>query len=282
MAQSNRACHGEGAMTSSSDLETIASADGTQIAYKRTGRGPPLVLVHGTSADHTSWNAITPHLADHVTLYAMVRRGRGKSGDTDEYALDREAEDVASLVETIGETVVLFGHSFGALCALEAALRTNTLRGLVLYEPVIPVDGHDLYDDHVLAEMQSLLDEGETEAMLLLFLREVVDLSADQIDALRASPAWPSRVNAAHTVLREAAVEEGYVFDPRRFAELTTPTLLLTGSESAASITDATTAIAKALPNSRIVTLEGQEHVAYYTAPELFAETVLEFAREVS
>ncbi|WP_336360130.1 alpha/beta fold hydrolase [Haladaptatus sp. ZSTT2] len=245
------------------------------------GRGPPLVLVHGTSADHTSWRAISPLLADHVTLYAMIRRGRGESGDAAEYALEREAEDVVALVEAIDQPVVLFGHSFGGLCALEAAVQTNTLCGLILYEPAIPMRGH-LYDDEVLAEMQSLLTGGANEQMLHLFLREIAELSGDQIDALCASPAWPSRVKAAHTVLREAYAEEAYVFDPRRFAAVTTPTILLAGGNSPSSFRDATAAVADALPNSRIVTLDGQEHVAYYTNPELFVETVLGFIEQVA
>lgn len=95
---------------------TVVSAGGTEIAYERTGSGPPLVLVHGTSADHVSWDGIRSVLEEDRTVYAIDRRGRGESGDGAEYDLEREFEDVTAVVESVGEPVALFGHSFGALC----------------------------------------------------------------------------------------------------------------------------------------------------------------------
>jgi len=93
-------------------------------AFKKTGGGPPLVLVHGTTADHTRWNPVLPELEKHFTVYAMDRRGRGKSGDNDHYTLEREFEDVVAVVEAAGSDVNLLGHSFGALCAMDAAMST--------------------------------------------------------------------------------------------------------------------------------------------------------------
>lgn len=258
-------------------MESIISADGTRIAFERTGSGPPLVLVHGTSADHTRWEPIRPELAEHFTVYALDRRGRGESGDAPEYALEREFEDVAAVVESIDAPVVLLGHSYGALCSLEAALRTDNVRTLVLYEPPFPVGDHRIYDPEVLAEIEARLDDGRDEQALTVFLQRVAGLPPAELDALRAAPNWPGRVAAAHTVYRETKAPAEYEFDPARFAGLTTPTLLLSGSESAPFLRDATASLHEALPDSRVVVLEGLAHAAMNTAPDRFLEEVLSF-----
>src|SRR5438270_592473 len=91
------------------------------IATTRTGHGPPLVLVHGTTADHTRWAPLLPVLDELFTVHAVDRRGRGASGDDPDHAIEREFEDVAAVVDAIAEPVHLLGHSYGAICALEAA-----------------------------------------------------------------------------------------------------------------------------------------------------------------
>lgn len=258
-------------------METVTSADRTLIVYERTGNGPPLVLVHGTTADHTRWEPVRPSFEEQFTVYAIDRRGRGESGDSAEYELKREFEDVAAVVDAIDEPVTLLGHSYGALCSLEAALRTDNLRELVLYEPPIPVGDHELYAEEVLTEMRSLLEDGENEQALVLFLQEVAMLAPSQVDALRSAPNWPARVKAAHTSYRETQAPATYQLDSDRLAEVTTPTLLLVGGESPPFFRDATKALDRALPNSRIVTLDGQGHVGMNTAPDLFISEVLAF-----
>lgn len=263
-------------------METVTSADGTPIAYERTGSGPPLVLVHGTTADHTRWEPVLPPLEERFTVYAMDRRGRGESGDAAKYDLEREFDDVVAVVDSIDDPVVLLGHSYGALCSLEASLRTDTLRALVLYEPPIPVGDHELHDEDELARMKAMLDDGEDERALILFLREVADIPSAQIDVLQSAPNWPTRVAAAHTAYRETEAPGNYEFEPARFEQMRTPTLLLSGGESPTWFRDATAALDAALPDSRVVVLEGQEHVAMNTAPDLFIETVLTFISELS
>jgi pimeloyl-ACP methyl ester carboxylesterase len=118
---------------------TTVSPDGTSIACWRSGQGPALVLVHGGTNDHTYWNPLLPTLTPHFTVYAMDRRGRGGCGDATAYALEREFEDVVAVVDNIGEPAHLLGHSYGALCALEAARLTPNVAKLMLYEPpVVP------------------------------------------------------------------------------------------------------------------------------------------------
>ncbi|MFD1512859.1 alpha/beta fold hydrolase [Halomarina rubra] len=265
-------------------METVTSADGTTIAYERTGRGPPLVLVHGSAGDHTRWElfGVRERLAEEHTVYAVDRRGRGESGDAPEYAIEREFEDVAAVVDAIDEPAAVLGHSYGATCAMEAALRTDAVDRLVLYEPDLVVD--DLLDDlesrGVLADLKTRLDAGDDEGALVRFLADVAELDPAEVDALRAAPNWPDRVAAAHTLYRETVAPREYTFDPTRFESLTTPTLLLTGSESPAYLRASTDLARDSLPNCRVVVFEGHGHVAMNTAPERFVEAVLTFCRE--
>ena len=261
-------------------MESVTSADGTPIAFEHTGSGPPLVLVHGMAGNHARWELfnIRPTLSEHTTVYAIDRRGHGESGDANEYALVLEFEDVAAVVDSIDDPVNLLGHSHGGLCVLEAALRTDNLRTLIVYEPAGPWEEH-LYSEKLYEELETLVEDGENEQALLLFLREVVELPESQIDDLRAAPNWSARVAEAPTLPREYRSPTTYEFDPERFADMTTPTLLLVGGESPQWAKEATDALNDALPKSRISVLEGQGHLAMNTAPDLFIDEVLAFIR---
>lgn len=239
-------------------MDRVISADGTPIAYHRLGSGPPLLLVPGSgAANPIAWTNVIPTLLKHFTVYAVDRRGRGESGDSPTYTIEREFEDIAAVVEATGEPANLLGHSFGALCALEAALLTSSVRRLILYEPAFTLPGVTLY-------------------------QEVAQIPEDEIEQLKATPAWATRLATAHTLPREARAEDEYTFDGQRFRRLHVPTLLLAGSESPPFLQAAMRALDDSLPNSRIAILPGQQHLAMYTAPELFLETILPFllARE--
>src|SRR5271155_4043073 len=113
---------------------TVVSPDGTTIGCFQRGLGPALVLLHGTGADASRWARALPPMEKHFTVYAVERRGRGASGDAGAYALEREVEDVLAVLENIDSAATLLSHSFGGLCALEAATRSPHLTRLVLYE----------------------------------------------------------------------------------------------------------------------------------------------------
>jgi pimeloyl-ACP methyl ester carboxylesterase len=258
-------------------VEQITSKDGTLLAYARSGQGPPLVLVHGATADHTRWAPVSPALEQHYTLYALDRRGRGGSGDAANYALEYEYADVVTIVEMIGTPVNLLGHSFGAACALEAVLSTRSVARLILYEP--PPSGVRGTLSQASAErMRADLASGNHDAVVTTFLQEVAGVPAHELQLLRSAPAWQARVAAAHTILREIeALEQSPPFDAHRFAGMATPTLLLLGGDSPAFYRYHITALHAALVNSRIVEMPGQRHVAMNTAPELFVREVLSF-----
>src|SRR5688572_22738985 len=177
----------------------FTSRDGTQIACEKSGAGPALVLVHGTSADRTRWAPVLPALSERFTVYACDRRGRGASGDGPAYAIEREFEDVAAVVDGIGGPVDLLGHSYGAICALEAAARTQNLQRLVLYEPPIPA-GVPITPPGVVDRLQALLDAGDRDGVVTTFLREVPRAPPDQLDRMRSLPAWQARIGAAGTI----------------------------------------------------------------------------------
>jgi pimeloyl-ACP methyl ester carboxylesterase len=257
-------------------MQTIHSSDGTRIAYQQSGQGSPLILVHGTTADHTRWAPILPNLEQHFTVYAVDRRGRGGSGDADQYVIEREFEDIVALINSIDEPVFLLGHSYGAICSLEAARRTTHVRKLVLYEPPIPT-GIEIYPHEVVNRIQALLDDGDREGALITFMQDIVHVPPHEMETLRSSPSWSARIAAAHTILREMRGSNEYVFEPAHFSNLTTPTLLLLGGDSPAFFKAATEAVHAALPNSQVHVMPGQQHAAINTAPELFTREVYEF-----
>lgn len=257
-------------------MQTATSQDGTRIAYWRGGSGPPLVLVHGTTADHTRWARIRPRLEDAFTVYAMDRRGRGGSGDAAGYAIEREFEDVAAVVDAIGQPVFLLGHSYGAICSLEASLLTDGVQRLILYEPPIPT-GVPLYPPGAPERIQSLVDAGEPEAGLEIFFREVVRMPDEAFETYRALPVWPTRIALAPTIPRELVVDRSYQFRPERFTGISTPTLLLLGGNSPPAFRQAIEMLDAALPASQVAVVPLQQHVAMDTAPDLFLSEVTRF-----
>ncbi len=262
-------------------MENIVSKDGTPIAYQRTGAGPPLVLVHGTLSSHGGWAAILPILEKQFTVYAIDRRGRGESGDALDYAVEREFEDVAALVDAIGENVNLLGHSFGGLCVLEAALLTPNLRRLIVYEPPsLPVPGVPLYPEGIVDRLEALLDAGDRENVVITVFRDLVRMPSDELEQFKVSPRFAAWVAAAHTVPRETRAEEEYRFVPERFKHLHVPTLLLVGGDSPQEVKTTIDSWHAALPNSHVKVLPGQQHVAQVTAPDLFMREIEAFLLE--
>ena len=206
-------------------------------------------------------------------MFAVDRRGRGRSGDATNYALKREYEDVVAVVEAAGEGVNVLGHSYGGVCALEAALLTDGIRKLVLYEPPM---GY-LTPPHVVYRLHTLLEEGRRDELLGYFMREVAGLPPDQVELLRSLPVWEARLDAADTIPREERASREYVFDPARFRDLDVPTLYLQGGDSSEPFKAAGEALQSALPDCRVAVMPGQQHAAMDTATDLFTAHVLSF-----
>jgi pimeloyl-ACP methyl ester carboxylesterase len=263
----------------------VTSADGTQIAVFESGEGRPLVLVPGTSADHTTWRLVGPLLAPHFAVHAVDRRGRGASGDAPLYALEREYEDVAAVVDAVasrwGGPVDLLGHSYGGNVAFGATLLTSSVRRLVLYEGwPMPDIADRTTSPEILAQLDDLLASGHREQMMEAFFRRIVHYTDDEIATVKAAPSWPGRVASAHTVPREIRAFGEQGLDVAQAACIGIPVLLLVGSASPEAIQGKPREVAAALPDARIVELEGQGHMANITAPELTARVLLEFLND--
>jgi pimeloyl-ACP methyl ester carboxylesterase len=263
----------------------VRSTDGTEIAVFVSGNGRPLVVVPGTTSDHTTWRFALPYLEGHVAVHAVDRRGRGSSGDGPDYSIAKEYADVAAVVDAAaaatGSRVDLLGHSYGGNIAFGAATLTTNIRRLVLYEGWPPPDiAHRALPSEVMARLNSLLAQGRPEQMLETFYREIAKMSEQEISGIKAAPTWPARVAAAITVPRELLAFGQQAFDPAWAAKIAVPVLLLVGADSPAEIKADPEVVAAALPDARIQVLDGQMHMAHLSDPETFAGQVLGFLQD--
>lgn len=252
----------------------VTASDGTPIAVWEEGAGPPFVLVHGSLQDHTISAAFIAELRENFTTFAMDRRGFGASGDSTDYAIEQEFEDVAAVVDAVaartGSPPVLWGHSYGASLAMGGATLTRNIRQMILYEPSLGLT----YPEGWVETLEKTLSEGDGEAAIVLVFRDVLGFTDDEIDAMRSGPEWNRRVAVAPTVAREARAEEGWTYRPGQFDAITARTALLAGSQSPPELKRATEAAAAALPGARTHVLDGHAHIAHRTDPAMVAALV--------
>ena len=262
----------------------IRSRDGTPIAVFGSGDGPPLLLVHGAAADHTTFRVLGPLLEPMFTTYAIDRRGRGASGDTAPYAIEREFEDVAAVAVAVardaGGPVDVFGHSYGGRCALGAALLTPDIRRVISYEGAPTPPGERYGDASLAATLQALADAGQNEALLVRFLTDVVGMTAPELERYRADPVWARRVAAAPTIARELAVEAGDAAGLDRLGQVRQPVLQILGGDSKREFGAATAALDDRLADGLIVIIPGAKHAAHHTHPVAVVEAVTAFLTE--
>ncbi|WP_276246186.1 alpha/beta fold hydrolase [Haladaptatus sp. YSMS36] len=267
------------------EIATVTSADGTKIAYERSGTGPPLVLVHGAMFDRSIWELgdVRALLAEHATVYALDRRNHGDSESSDDFSPAAQFADVVAVVESIDEPVHLLGHSSGANYALWAAPQIDNLRSLILHEPAAPPDegGGDALKE-TMASMVGLLDSGQNEQALAMVVGEFAQFAPAELDVLRSSSVWDAHVDRfPQTLLPELEGAREYEWwNLAPFEDLSTPTLLLVGSESGHK--GMTERLHETMPNSRLATFEGYGHAAHLVTPDRYTDQVLSFIREVN
>ncbi|SOC53782.1 alpha/beta fold hydrolase [Ornithinimicrobium cerasi] len=256
-------------------METLTTPAGMSLSYERSGSGPPLVLVHGALSDHrTNWALVQPTLSRRFTVLALARRGRGSTEATEGHGVPDEADDLLALIEAVGEPVFLLGHSYGAQCALAAALRMpqERLRKLVVYEPPDP----ERVSRDVLARLEVAAASGAWEAFAETFLHDLVSVPEPELAELRESDLWPAIVADARASLADLRALTAYRFEAGRFQDLRVPVLLQVGADSPRHLY-VTDVLAAALPDARVTVLPGQAHEAMTTAPELYCASVTEF-----
>jgi pimeloyl-ACP methyl ester carboxylesterase len=257
---------------------TITSADGTKLAARRSGRGSPLVLVHGANGDLDTFALIEGALAERHTVWVYSRRGRGGSSDGADYGLQREVEDVLAVLAATGDRAHLLGHSGGAVYCLLTAQQTRSLRSLVLYEPPLRLDNLDDSDRTVIDDIQSALDTGHPDQALELFC-PIAGIVDHEIQALRSlAPVW-NRLQAG-VLLAPREIKAGLEEAREQFAAFEppdVPTLYLYGEATQAPIFPTLDEVAVLLPNAQLHGLARQRHLAFAFDPTTFTQAVLTF-----
>jgi pimeloyl-ACP methyl ester carboxylesterase len=254
-------------------LEKIPSSGGASIAIERTGRGKPLLVVHGTASSRQRWFLTAPALGEGRELILMDRRGRGDSSDGSIYSIEQEFDDVAAVVSHIGKPLDILAHSYGAMITLGAALRLKGVDNIILYEPPLnplPPDS-DLPD-----RIEACIKRGDLEGGLRLFLTQVGVSDAEQAK-LRELPNWPQRLTIVPTIPREMREARRLSFSPEHLKKISTRILLQLGSDSPPRFGIAIDELKKCLPNATVEILPGQKHQAMDTAPVLFVKSVRTF-----
>jgi pimeloyl-ACP methyl ester carboxylesterase len=264
-------------------MRTTHSGDGTKIAYDTAGSGPVLVLVDGALCTRRigPGKGLARLLARDFTVINYDRRGRGDSEDADEYAVEREVEDLEAVIEAAGGPAFVFGQSSGAVLALYAAARSPQVTRLAVYEaPFIVDDTRAPTGPEYHQQLTDLLAHAKRGPAVRLFLR-LVGLPPLVIGGLRLTPLWPRLKAIAHTLPHDSLItvehQQGRPLSPGLWAGATTPTLVLCGGASEAWMRNGMQALADALPDATLRTLEGQTH---NLRPKMVAPHLVRFFAE--
>jgi pimeloyl-ACP methyl ester carboxylesterase len=264
---------GSASSASAGELQ-VRSRDGTPIAFECSGSGPELLIVHGGTGDRTRWLPMLPYLSKDFTVCAMDRRAHGRSGDTLPYSLQKEAEDIAAVVQSRGRPVTVLGHSFGGVAVYEAALITPAISRLILYEPPIAVGD----DSKVLDQMELLIASGDRDGATRAFMTGIVGVSPAGLARMQAQPSWPKLAASIDYSARQHRALMAYRWDPAGAKAMHKPVLLISGSRTTgADLLDSLKRLSEALPNRQLITLEGQEHNAMDDDRERLASVIRDF-----
>jgi pimeloyl-ACP methyl ester carboxylesterase len=258
-------------------MAVVISKDGTRIGFDREGQGPPLLLVDGAMC-YRGQGPMTPlaaKLAAHFTVFTYDRRGRGESGDTQPWSIEREVEDIAAIVRQAGQPVYLYGISSGAVLALEAAHRGVPIRKLALYEAPLIVDGTRApLGNDFLPRMQALIAANRRGDAVKMFMK-AVGVPAIGVLFMRFMPVWKKLTGIGHTLPYDLGMttpyQQGQPLAVGRWSGASMPVLVMDGGKSPAWMRNAQAGIAKVLPHASARTLPGQNHMvgADAIAPQL-------------
>jgi pimeloyl-ACP methyl ester carboxylesterase len=255
-------------------METVTSADGTTIALDRTGDGPPVVLVCGGSVDRMSNAGLAAALTDRFTVLNYDRRGRGDSGDTPPYQVQREVEDIDAVIAAAGGTAHLYGSSSGAALALEAAANGVPVDRLALWEPPYIPEGVPRPPADTAKTYTELVDADRRGDAVEFFMSKVVGLPDEFVAQARSSPFWGAQEALAHTLAYDATIMADYTLPAERAAKVEVPTIAMAGGASFPWMSDTARALADVLPHGEVRILEGQTHDV---SPDVMASVLTNF-----
>jgi pimeloyl-ACP methyl ester carboxylesterase len=258
-------------------IHRVVSSDGTEIAGRVRGDGPPLVLVHGGLGDgNPDTNFMLPFLAEHFTCYFMSTRGRAVSAEHSDHSRERMYEDVAAFVEGIGGSVSVFGHSSGATWVLGgAALAAATCRAIALYEPALPVTRPTVSDEAYAAMRTAVAEDRSTDAVSIA-LDEIIEVTDEE----RALFALPGVVELCAPILPVSVRELPELnrpVDTDSLERLTMPVLLLEGTRSGTHFKDASRHLDEKLDHARVIAITGAGHLGPLTHAEAVSQELISF-----
>ncbi len=244
-------------------MNTVTSKDGTQIAYDKAGSGPALVLV-GATPDRSANTQLVELLSPHFTVYNYDRRGHGESGDTQPWAMEREIEDLETVIDKAGGSAFIYGSSGNGIFALHAAGHglSDKMKKLAVWEPPFIVDDSrpPLPKDYK-EQLTKLLKEDRRGDMVELFLTKAVGMPAEFVTPMRSMPMWPAFEAMAHTLIYDATIAGDFSLPAKLMAQVKVPTLVLDGGQASWPwLRNGLDALAKVLPHVERRTLEGQPH----------------------
>ena len=272
-----------GGVTVGAEQGSVRSKDGTTIAYEKTGQGRVVILVAATLADRGSTKRFAKLLSEQYTVINYDRRGRGTSGDTHPYAVEREVEDIEALIEKSGGPVFLFGSSSGSV-ALEAATQLGTkVKGLFMYEPPFIVDQSRLPMPNDLSnEITEFVAAGRRNDAVKLFFAKGMGIPPFGVALMRfLMPGWSKMTAMAHTLPYDLAIlaetQTGQPLPKERWVSNTTPTLIMVGSRSELFFHSGAKALAGILPQADYRSLEGGNHGSVLLGPKPLAGAVEQF-----
>ncbi|MEK7518785.1 MAG: alpha/beta hydrolase [Patescibacteria group bacterium] len=243
-------------------MQTVTSKDGTKIAYDKIGHGPVVIVVLGALNSRKSGAKLAKILAPHFTVISYDRRGRGDSTDTLPYAPQREVEDVAALIDQVGEPIYLYGHSSGAAIVLEASIKLGKrVKKLAVYEAPYSITNPARQAAKVYnRELKRILAAGNTGDAVAFFVRHV-GVTDKQILAMKRLPMWRGLKALAPTLAYDSDIlGTGHSLPIARLASIATPTLVMHGGAGTPAMRDAAHAISQAVPKAKLMTLAGQTH----------------------
>jgi pimeloyl-ACP methyl ester carboxylesterase len=255
-------------------MDSVKSKDGTTIAFDRAGDGPPVVLVCGGSVDRMSNAPLAALLAERFTVFNYDRRGRGDSGDTPPYAVEREVEDIDAVVDAAGGSAFLYGTSSGAALALEAAASGSSIVKLALWEPPFVPEGGPRPPADTAKTYTELVAAGRRGDAVEYFMSKVVGLPDEFVAQARSAPFWPAQEALAHTLAYDATIMDDYAVPTERAASVKVPTIVMAGGASFPWMSETAEALGEILPDGQTRILVGQTHDV---APDAMAAVLEEF-----
>ncbi len=279
-------------------MSQVTSKDGATIAFDQSGKGPVVILVGGALAvrsPHPMSTQLPELLSPHFTVINYDRRGRGESGDTLPYAVQREVEDIEALIDAAGGSAYLYGLSSGAVLALEAASKLpNKVNKLAMYEPPFIInDSRPPVPKDYVKRLNEAIAAGRPGDAVEIFLTDAIGIPAEFVAQMRSAlvsevwgddpatmkpPEWADMEKVAHTLAYDGMVMgdtmSGKPLPAGKWATTTSPTLVITGGNSEAFFHDGAKALISILPDAQHRILEGQDHAV---SPAALAPMLVEF-----